>query len=1020
MLQEIMEKEKIKSTSKYPTTLIVKGVNYLGIEIAKTLIEQGGYVIIIDELFEHHKEILNEVSNEKLLTILDIGAIATIEDELRRLDYVFYFGHENKNFISEISSQQFLQESNYLDSVLDLSIKFDAKFLLTTSIKAHQIILEGSDLSMSPKTLPKYSETEIQRYAENLTLEYQSKLNLDTRIIRLGELLGKGMNAQTELSYLKLITAAVNGKNLEIGGDGLETDFYIHYVDGAKGLIKAMFSLNTKGKTFSLSIPEEISLLSIAYKILDIEPNSGEIRFVDFDSKLPPLRLYKPAPSLSTLGWEYKVNIERAIAQTIEYVKEREDALLRKEIEERKAQEGEDPDLEDKTPSEPNADGALARLIAERKIHEKSRVGSVVVANQKLKARNKKQSGNILDRASRRSFWVFENFKSQFKFLKNITLREFVFYILLGFLAFLGYIFIFSPILNLSTNAFKVYQNIQKVNSNIEENDYKNASNNLVEVNYSINEIQKRFEDLKFLFVMTGNSDTYNEFQTSLQTQFEYTESLGSSLKSLDPLVSHFTQTNSLLIQRTTEESIVDVQPSQDILSVSDVENNFVSLQLGIEKLKISTLNIEKSIEIYPDFITKRYLDEIQKINSNIATLESVYENYEYLAPMLGLNEKANYLIMIQDNTRYTSSGGAYSSYIYIAFENGVISEIKALSASEINEQNISLQEFEKNELNLVSTIDLIENTTQFKNTSYIKDQDIRLGIIKRVFEEKLNRKIDIVAASDLITLQSFLENEQIQVQNISINKDNFFTNLEVIGGESPEGRNEAITQITSSIVIDVFNNAKVLDRIEIIGNMIESGHLSFFTSDAQLKTLSNKYKPQISSSSDFLKLGINSDQTKPISKLPSISISGQITIDNNTVSKNLTLKLNSLDNIESSWICTPSGSKNFVFEELEPRFYSTNFSQIELCQIFTDPEKSEVTMQFDSTNYEKLLSSEYEYVFQLAKINGVNLEYNLEFIFVSSDSIFPEESPTINRTNRFIYSGTAQKDLIFRFTKNG
>ncbi|HEX9804972.1 MAG TPA: NAD(P)-dependent oxidoreductase, partial [Candidatus Dojkabacteria bacterium] len=678
-----MEGEKIKNTSKYPTSLIVRGLNYTGIEIAKTLVEQGGYVIIIDELSFQVEELIDQVGDERLITILDMASISSLEENIRRLDYVYYFGHESKSYLQEISTQEFLQQSNYLDTILDLSLKFEAKFLLTTSIKAHQLTLETTNLNLDNPSnnfsSPNYTETEVQRYAENLVLEYNEKLGLDSRIIRVGEILGKGLNPNMDSSYLELILNAVKGESLKIRGDGLETDFYIHYIDAARGLIKSMFSQATKGRVYSLAIPEEISTLSIAYKVSELEPGAGRIEFVENDNKLPPLRLYKPAPNLESIGWENKIGLERSIAQTIEYVKEKEDQFFPG----KGTSKGEalTEESENVYPDPANFEGALARLISERKLHEKSRIGSVVLANEKLREKLKsRNSSSIVKKVSRNSFWIFENFKSQFRFLKNITLREFIFYTILLFLIFLGYIFILSPILNIVGNGITIYRKISNIESSLNDNDFKNISSNLSSINSDISEIQLRFEEIRYIFTVSGNIERYNNIQNSLEIQHDYVEGLYNSFVSIVPIAEHLNQPNSKIVLRESDESLIEVQASSNTLSVSQVENNFSSLQLGIEKLKINNEVIVSSFNIYPGFIKDPFAKKFEFLKTQVETINGIYANYEYIPPLLGLDGQTNYLIITQDNTRYTPSGGYYSSYIYLEVDNGVISDAEANS----------------------------------------------------------------------------------------------------------------------------------------------------------------------------------------------------------------------------------------------------------------------------------------------------------------------------------------------------
>ncbi len=55
----VPQKYRLKNTIKYPTTIIVGGLNKLGLEIAESLMEQGGYVILIDSVTPENVKILD-------------------------------------------------------------------------------------------------------------------------------------------------------------------------------------------------------------------------------------------------------------------------------------------------------------------------------------------------------------------------------------------------------------------------------------------------------------------------------------------------------------------------------------------------------------------------------------------------------------------------------------------------------------------------------------------------------------------------------------------------------------------------------------------------------------------------------------------------------------------------------------------------------------------------------------------------------------------------------------------------
>ena len=186
---------KLKNTVKYPTSLIFGGLSKLGLEIADSLLEQGGYVIIVDNYTEENLGRLQVFPKDSMISFVDYTTLPNLDEELRRLDYVFFFNHETNSLDKKRGVQEFLKVSNYLDTVLALTSKFDAKFLLTTSIKAHQISLYNDDFKLMHHEEHKiYTDSELQRNSESMVLEAIEKSNLDGRIVRMAEIIGDGID----------------------------------------------------------------------------------------------------------------------------------------------------------------------------------------------------------------------------------------------------------------------------------------------------------------------------------------------------------------------------------------------------------------------------------------------------------------------------------------------------------------------------------------------------------------------------------------------------------------------------------------------------------------------------------------------------------------------------------------------------------------------------------------------------------------------------------------------------------
>lgn len=351
-------KEKLRKYKNHPLTVIIRGGNFIGVEIAHSLMEQEGIVIMVDDFTHGKEDLLKELKENKFFSFVDISGVYDLFNDLDHLDYVIFFSNDTLSEEEHISTQVFLARSKLLDASLELSVRHSAKFLLASSIRGHQLIMAKREMA-NDITLPDdhalgYTNIETQRYAESLTWEYMKKSNLDGRIIRLGEVIGEGMDFdKNNTIFAEFIKNAVDGKKITVIGDGLERLFFIHLIDAAYGLIKSLFSKEAKGEIYSLHLEEDITVLSLAYKIQDLAPNAKSIEFKDAPSSRE-LNIYKPARNLSAIGWKPKISFERAIAQTIDYIYDLKNGSSKKQEKdiEKQASLGENEDADKETEKE--------------------------------------------------------------------------------------------------------------------------------------------------------------------------------------------------------------------------------------------------------------------------------------------------------------------------------------------------------------------------------------------------------------------------------------------------------------------------------------------------------------------------------------------------------------------------------------------------------------------------------------------------------------------------------------------
>lgn len=961
------EKNKLKSSIKYPTSIIVRGDDFLAVEIAKSIIEQGGYVIVIDHDVEKTRERYKDIEKQNLLSIIDFSSITYLEDDLRRLDYVFFLNHDFDIAENIVSSQEFLQVSNYLDLMIGLSTKFEAKLLLTSSIRAHQILINGTDLDLSlerknDKSHAIYSQLEIQRYAEALCMESVEKVNLNARITRLGKVIGPGMEFDTGYSFDRLIVQAVKGKNLELYADGLESNMYVHVLDAAYGAIKAMFTKGTRGKVYSVANEEEITDLSIAYKLQEMTGLNREIKFMDNDDPLPPIKYYKPATSLMRIGWTPRIAFTRALSQVLEYAA-KVDANESTEI-----SEGDSEEEEVYDPTSVGQEGALARLIAERKAQEKARTGSILVASQQF--RDKKKNQRRLTRYDKLQRFLQRRYDSlayDLEFLKKITIVEAFFYLILlvlfGFI-YIGYI---APAFVIGREIVELNYYEDNLDEKLESGKYNEIGYEVDQINDSVTTINSNYKKFEVIYDLLGKKDEYTANYGNLNTYKLYTNTLAESMNLFSDFDEYWKNSDfGLLLKPNSDSKITVTDSTVDSDQVNLLKSNAIEFDQQLEKLELTedVMNESLGVNMFGYQLgsllarTKEYQPMVQ---SNLSYID------KYTQLFFTSNPKT-YMLVLQDNSRYTPGGGFPASVGYITTSNGRILDINLYPVTSRNDVKIdTLTDSEVKEIQTNTGEFVEQGDITLADLFLVRDRERVGDDLLKSLEETYAVDADTILYFDLETLGKLIGvSNTIEINNVLIGEQNLLDSIDILQGEdaSVDERNEVLTNIFAQLITTYFeSDSFIYKSIDVLYKSMEQSKFEITTTDYDLHEELGFRGAVVKD--DWIQIGLKIDpKATRLNIFPSARLRVEDVINEDfIVTRSITLEPGSSENLERVVVCMDSNAKEFEFGE----------SNLALGQTFSS---GEICVAGDSTQSENLT---FSYKFEPSVDNLSGDQYNME-----------------------------------------
>jgi len=789
--------EKIEKNKNAPLSLIFNGANLLGIELANLLIDQGAYVIIIDEYTQKNKQRMGKLIDNKLFSFIDISGVDSLTQSLDRLDYIFYLNHEWYDPDEDISTSEFLERSNTLDKVLEMGVDLNSKFLLTSSIKIHKNLQEKKDLASEiefDESL-NYTVLEVQRYAENLTWEYYKKGGLDSRIIRIGEVLGEEIDIDRKTKLVEYINQAIKGNELKVPGDGLENLFFVHVIDAAYGLIKAQFTEKTSGKVYSIVIPRDITVLNLAYKILDLEPRAGGINFVNEDKK-SGIKIYKPAKNLKAIGWKPKISFERALAQTIDYfykiygkkrkkkskpkVKKKEQSEIRSKSKKRRSIKdfimnfffevkdvNEPKSVLDNVQYSGNTDGVL-----DNKGGSRSRVHLTTHKHNSDKPKRSKLKvlgWKIVD--------FFHKTKNKFR---SLTVKKFILFSIFLIIILGVYLLFIVPLIRISYFSIIAYKNTKDARENISMYKYSEASNQLKKSYNALKKIDNNFKTLDYLEKIRWLNLILN-YREKNQKVLAMTEGAKLLTESLTPIERYFEEYSSNIMLKKQENLDTIEEKSYELSEIENFENNINKAYQMLGDNEIFNEN-DFSIDYIGKYL-KLYQESLNDINNSLGGYSDVSN---VVSDILSIGKTQTYAILLVNENISTPKGGEIDSVCVFDIKNGSVTSISVYSSSEI-EVNLSSEQERiiRNELKLLYP----EGGLPFESTTLLFDDanfSMLVGLaVNDIYGSYPNHVITLnyKAASDLLSNFGSIEMENIGTVN-SVNileksEDNDFNSKE-------------------------------------------------------------------------------------------------------------------------------------------------------------------------------------------------------------------------------------------------
>ncbi|MBN2814340.1 MAG: SDR family oxidoreductase [Bacteroidales bacterium] len=305
--------------------LITGGAGFIGSHLCESLLTQNNEVICLDNFFTGHKRNIVKLFGNPFFELVRHDIISPYYcevDEIYNLACPASPVHYQYNPIKTI-------KTSVMGAINLLGL---AKRVKATILQASTSEVYGDPLvHPQPESYwgnvnpigGRASYDEGKRCAETLFMNYHSQNKVNIKIARIFNTYGPNMSPGDGRVISNFIVQALTGRDITIYGDGSQSRSFQYITDLVDGLQRLMNTAHEFTGPVNLGNPEEISMISLAEKILHLTRSKSSITFLPKPADDPVLRKPDISMAMENLNkWHPRVSLDEGLLMTIDYFKE--------------------------------------------------------------------------------------------------------------------------------------------------------------------------------------------------------------------------------------------------------------------------------------------------------------------------------------------------------------------------------------------------------------------------------------------------------------------------------------------------------------------------------------------------------------------------------------------------------------------------------------------------------------------------------------------------------------------------
>jgi UDP-glucose 4-epimerase len=311
--------------------LITGGAGFIGSFLAEKLLSRKNKVIVLDNLSTGNKNNLNSIWEDIDFVEGDVSDRDLINNLVSSCDYVVHLAAALGVF--NIINKPLKSLKTNLQGgevVLEACDKYRKPVLIASTSEIYgkndKVPLnEEDDRIIGHPLKSRWSYSEAKAVDESLAYFYYLENKLPIRIVRFFNTVGPRQVGHYGMVLPRFVSAALKNEPLSVYGSGDQIRCFCHVDDAVRALLLVMDSDKTIGDVFNVGNNQQISIMELAKKVIQITGSDSSIEKIAYQKAYPEgfEDMQRRVPDISkikqVLGWSPEIKLDQIIKDIAAY-----------------------------------------------------------------------------------------------------------------------------------------------------------------------------------------------------------------------------------------------------------------------------------------------------------------------------------------------------------------------------------------------------------------------------------------------------------------------------------------------------------------------------------------------------------------------------------------------------------------------------------------------------------------------------------------------------------------------------